>query len=409
MNESRIEAERLFISSALFDNGVLAETLLDASMFTKYAKLYQRILDLAPKATVNVEALIVHGADLDPALIASLDPFTSTSWMHYQKAIFDAWAQDKIHAACKVALTSDFPSAVEALDRTLSAVQLRETGSRTKSLGELLLPALERIKQRMELRGRLPGYSFGLSTVDWSTLGAQEGQVVVIGARPSQGKSALMAQFARHMAKTVKVGIFTVESSDSELVGRIFTAESQVDGRLISSGKLSPGDMARVVDAGHRLHTLRDNLIVHDQPGLTLSQLFSVARRMAREGVKVIFLDYLQLVRVPGKESRREEVAEVSTALKALARELKVCVIALAQLSRDSDEKRPGMGDCQHSSQIEQDADQVWLIWHRRDREGRVIDSRIILDKVRDGMTRDVLVRFERSTLTFCEIEKEAS
>jgi replicative DNA helicase len=134
---------------------------------------------------------------------------------------------------------------------------------------------------------------------------------------------------------------------------------------------------------------------------------------MAKDGVKVLFVDYLQLVKVPGKESKREEVAEVSTALKSIARELKITVVALAQLSRDADDRRPSMGNVQHSSQVEQDADQVWLIWHKKSDvttpEGEPEKGRsfIILDKVRDGETGDVEVTFERSTANFYEVVRE--
>lgn len=411
MTFEREEAERFFLASVLEDNGILAETHLDIGMFKKYRGVFAKILDLSKKGPVDTNALIVHRGDLEPVMIADvMETCISAQWTHFQRAIYEGWAEDHVHKACKQAVELPYSSAVETIEQALTAVTLRETGSTTKRLGDLLGPALERIGERMKLRGKLPGISFGLESVDRATMGAQGGRLVVIGARPSQGKSALMAQIARRMASAEKVGIITVESDENELTQRLLTAESQIDGRKLSTGILSAIDMAKLAEAGHRLNAIRENMAVHDQPGIKLSQMQSVARRMAREGAKVIFLDYLQLVRVPGKESRREEVAEVSTSIKALARELGVCIVALAQLSRDSDDKRPTMGDCQHSSQIEQDADQVWLIWHRKDREGKVYESRLILDKVRDGMTRDVLIRFDRPTLSFYEIDtKEAS
>ena len=189
---------------------------------------------------------------------------------------------------------------------------------------------------------------------------------------------------------------------------RILSSDSGVDGRKLHTGMLTQGDLADISASTLRLQEMAQNLIIHDQPSIKLAQLQAVVRRMARDGAAVVFLDYLQLVRVPGKDKRSEEVGEVSTALKALARELGICVVALAQLGRDSDGARQGMGDFQHSSQIEQDADQLWMIWHKTNSDGVVTESRIILAKVRDGQVRDVPVRFDRPTLTFYEI-KEAS
>jgi len=128
---------------------------------------------------------------------------------------------------------------------------------------------------------------------------------------------------------------------------------------------------------------------------------------MVRDGAQCLFLDYLQLVRVPKKLNRTEEVSEVSTAIKALARELKVPIVTLAQLNRDADNVRPHMGNFQHSSQIEQDADQGWLLWHKMDADGRVTESRIIIAKARDGHVRDVKVNFDRPILTFSEIDNQ--
>jgi len=282
-------------------------------------------------------------------------------------------------------------------------VALRQTNAKSKPIRELVNSALARITERVKLRGQIPGVSWGFNTIDDATLGAQGGQLVVVGARPSQGKSALMAQLARKMARGgTQVGVITIESSETELVIRMLGSDAGIDGRKLQTGMLGQTNLADLSQAGHRL--LKDNIVIHDQPSIRLSQVQAVMRKMARDGAKVVFLDYLQLIRVPSKDKRSEEVGEASTALKALARELNICIVTMAQLGRDSDDRRPNMGDFQHSSQIEQDADQLWLLWHKQDQEGNFTESRIILAKVRDGQVRDVRVRFDRPTLTFYEI-----
>lgn len=405
MSVERTEAERLYISAVLKDPVLLASCQLTAPMFTMYRKVFTKVLDLAGSGDVTYDTLTAFAGDLGFDLLATIEPYTTANWELWHRSIFEAWAQDQVKAALHLAGSQPYPENLETVERVMTAVMLRESGKRTKRIGELLLPAIERVMERMKNQGKIPGIPFGITSVDQATLGAQPGRLVVIGARPSQGKSALMAQIARHMANDIPVGIFTVESDENELMTRIIAAEARIDGRKLQTGKLLQADLLSLRDAGERITEIKDRIIVHDQPGLKLAQLQTVARRMVKDGAQVLFLDYLQLVRVPGKDSRREEVAEVSTSLKALARELNVCIVALAQLGRDSDDKRPTMGDCQHSSQIEQDADQVWLIWHKKNSEGIVTESRLILDKVRDGMTRDVMVRFERPILTFFEIQ----
>jgi replicative DNA helicase len=212
-----------------------------------------------------------------------------------------------------------------------------------------------------------------------------------------------MAQMARRMAKDgVTVGVVTIESSETELVVRMLGAEAGIDGRDIQTGMLTQSHLTDIRDASARL--IEGEILIHDQPSIRLAQLQAVIRKMARDGAKVVYVDYLQIVRVPGKDKRSEEVGEVSTALKAVARELNICIVAMAQLGRDSDDRRPNMGDVQHSSQVEQDADQLWLIWHKHDGDGVVTESRIILAKVRDGQVKDIRVKFNRPTLTFYEI-----
>ena len=405
MSVNRDEAEKAFISAVLVDNLILASCQLTAPMFTKYRKVWESIEAVAKKGRVGVAELIVAGTDAD--LVMGLDPYTTAGWEFFHRAIFEAWAADQVNLAARRAVTLPYPESVQELDKAMTEVTMKETGSRTKKLTELLEPALTRIMQRRAAGGVIPGILFGFQAIDFATMGARPGQLIVIGARPSDGKSALMSQLARNMAKAVKVGIFTIESDEDELTDRMLSAEARVDSRLLATGKLSAADLANVKEGAMRLNDLRDNVVIHDQPGIKLNQLQSVARRMVRDGCKCLFIDYLQIINVPGNKDKREQVAEASTALKSLARELKVPVVVLAQLRRPENDRRPGLGDFQHSSQIEQDADQGWMIWHKTNSDGEVTESRIILAKVRDGMTRDIFVKFNRPVLTFYEVTND--
>lgn len=408
---TRTEAERRFLGAAILDQSVLLETHLTEDMFTEYRGFFAKLVEVSAVTFVNEDnTLALIRAGLDAKIVGELTNETASSanWEYYQNVIFESWATDTVRQAARVVGTQNYPECLDTIEQAVTAVAIRQTGSRTKRIGDIVGQAMERIVERAKNRGRIPGISFWLSTVDEATLGAQASQMIVIGARPSQGKSALMAQIARKMAiGGVKVGIVSVESSETELVGRMISADARVDGRRISTGMLSASDMQSIRQTAETMMDLRDKILIHDQPSIRLATLQSVFRKMVRDGAQCLFLDYLQLVRVPKKLNRTEEVSEVSTAIKALARELKVPIVALAQLNRDADNVRPHMGNFQHSSQIEQDADQGWLLWHKMDSDGRVTESRIIIAKARDGHVRDVKVNFDRPILTFSEIDDQ--
>lgn len=405
------DAERMFLGAVLTDNTILLSSRLESKMFGQYRPMFDLIVKLAGVGTVKRSSLLIPGlTDREKELRDSLDgAWSSSSWVFYHDRIIELWGQERLHEACKTAANQPLGDARETMERALSEVDLKQSGATTKPLRETLQATLGRI-----LAGKSDvGIPFGIGAIDRATMGARQGQLVIIAARPSQGKSALMAHLARNMARRTKVGVVTIESDENELTIRLIAGEARIDSKLLIAGKTSEMQGHKLKDGGARLAEIQDNMLIHDHPGISLVQLQATARRMAKDGVKVLFLDYLQLVKVPDKESKREEVAEVSTSLKAIARELKITVVALAQLSRDADEKRPHMGNVQHSSQLEQDADQVWLIWHKKSEvttpegEKERVRSYIILDKVRDGETGDVEVTFERSTANFFEVVRE--
>lgn len=404
--EHRDANEWAFLGCVFRDSDILVSSYLTETMFTTHRATFRNLSTLAEKTKIDaddVARLMSNG--LDAMTIAKLNESapSSANWEYYQTEVFKAWAEDCVKAAFRLAQTEGYPQCLDTVERAMTAVALRQTNSKTKHVREVIGPALKRITERVAQRGQIPGISWGFETLDSCTLGAQAGQFVVVGARPSQGKSAIMAQMARKMGRNgTTVGVVTIESSETELVVRMLGADARIDGRDLQTGTLGQTHLADLKLSAERL--LEINLMIHDQPSIRIGQLQAVIRKMVRDGAKVVFLDYLQLVRVPGKERRMDEVGEASTALKALARELGICVVAMAQLGRDSDDRRPNMGDLQHSSQIEQDADQIWLLWHKQDGDGNFTESRIILAKVRDGHVRDIPVRFDRPTLTFYEV-----
>jgi len=409
MTIDRPEAERLYINAVLHDNLVLASCQLTAPMFTKYRRVWERIETLAAGGPVSLSELFVGGADLDRELLATLDPFTAAGWEFHHKAIFTAWATDQIGNTARVAMTQQYPENVETLEKGLTDVALLESGDGAKTMADLLFPAVQRIIDLQKSGAKLPGLSFGLHGVDTATLGARKGQLIIIGARPGDGKSSLKRQIAVHMAKSVKVGMFTIESTEDEEMDDILAHASGVDSRKLKSGAgLTVTDVANINEAAARLAKIQNNLTIYYKPGITMSRLRSQARKMVREGARILFVDYVQIVRFPGAKDRTAAATEVVTGLKELAGELGIPIVALAQTKRpEGHERRPTMADFQHTSQIEQDADQCWIIWHKESTvAGAPKESKLCLVKVRGGQVCDVPVTFNGPVMTFYEIEE---
>ena len=229
---------------------------------------------------------------------------------------------------------------------------------------------LSQLMQTLDFQGgrAITGVPTGLADLDDRTRGLQPGEMIVLAARPSVGKSALALNIAEHVAcnARVPVAFFSLEMSKEELALRLLSSRSRVDGQRLRKGILSDAEAARIRDAGEYLY--QTPLYIDDTAALRVLDLRAKARRLyLRHDVKLIIVDYLQLMNSPRSESRQVEVANISRGLKALARELKVPVLAVAQLRRPAlNQPREGvipqLSDLRESGAIEQDADVVLLL-----------------------------------------------
>jgi len=272
---------------------------------------------------------------------------------------------------------------IDAAESAIFRISQEDEKSDPQRLAELLHQELERIEAN-EGRG-ITGIATGFADLDETLSGLQPGEMLVLAARPSMGKTALALNLAEQIAlggklpaevrgefEGVPVGFFSLEMSKSAVVQRLICAHAGLDSQRLRSGLLGASEMRQAMEA---CETLADApLYIDDMPGLTVMQLRARARRMvAQHGVKVIFVDYLQLLTAPGasRESRQVEVSAISRGIKALARELDVPVVCLSQLNRNPESRdgrghRPRMSDLRESGSIEQDADVVSLL-HRED------------------------------------------
>ncbi len=314
---------------------------------------------------------------------------------------------------------------VDAAETLIFEIAQQEETSAAERLNILL----DREVQRLEsLQGRgVSGVPTGYADLDELTSGLQQGEMIIIAARPSMGKTALALNLAEQVAlggaahgaqpaRPTPVAFFSMEMSKSSIAQRMLSARSGLSSHDMRSGRLSEEGYRRLADAAIELE--HAPIYIDDTPGLSIFGLRTRARRLvAQHGVKAIFIDYLQLMSVPGaaKESRQVEVSAISRGVKALARELNVPVVCLSQLNRGPESRgdnRPRMSDLRESGSIEQDADVVMLLhreayYHVGDRDWEMDNAdklnvaEIIIAKQRNGPTDVVKLIWDAKSTRF--------
>ena len=233
---------------------------------------------------------------------------------------------------------------------------------------EVVLNALEKIELASKTQGNVTGIPTGFIDLDYKTSGLQPSDFILIAARPSMGKTALVLNMAQYIAfhENMSIAIFSLEMSKEQLVNRLFSLESRVDAQILRSGNLNDSDWEKLIEGAGVIG--KSKLIIDDTPGISISELRSKCRKYKLEqDLKLIIIDYLQLMSGNGKnDSRQQEISDISRSLKGLARELNFPVIALSQLSRAVEQRpdhRPMLSDLRESGAIEQDADVVMFIY----------------------------------------------
>ena len=246
--------------------------------------------------------------------------------------------------------------------------------------------------------GRVTGIATGFTDLDYKLSGLHPSELIIVAARPAMGKTAFVLNIAQRAAVRdhVPTAIFSLEMSKEQLVTRMMAMEAMVDSQSIRTGDLQETDWEKIMESAGTIG--RSPLIIDDTPGITIAELRSKCRRYKQtHGLDLLIIDYLQLMS-GGKrsESRQQEISEISRSLKALAREMNAPVIALSQLSRRVEERKPAkpmLSDLRESGSIEQDADVVMFIYrdeyYNEDSEKKGI-AEIIVDKQRNGSTGSV-------------------
>ena len=296
----------------------------------------------------------------------------------------------------------------------LDVVRSRQT-SEFVPISEALRSAQEQLEYLAQNKSTISGLETGFIDLDKATSGLHEGEMIVIAARPGMGKTAFALNIATHAAMTTKkaIAIFNLEMSKEQLVNRMLSALGGIEGKKLQNGKMMQTDWKKYNEAMSQLADT--NMYIEDNAGITSSDIRAKCRRLASkpEGLGLVIIDYLQLLTLGGKrpDSRQQEVSDISRSIKTMAMELKVPVIALAQLSRNAEKREnnePMLADLRESGSIEQDADIVMFInrkdyYKAKEQLGKNdnAETDIIIAKHRKGGTGKFTVLFEPTMMNF--------
>lgn len=296
--------------------------------------------------------------------------------------------------------------------RIFDITQNRKTAS-YRSARELIPETMMMIEKMNSSPDAFTGIQTGLAELDSMTSGLQNSEFIIIGARPSVGKTALALTMAAHtaIASRVPTAFFSLEMSESAIMQRIISMESRIPGERIRAGRVRQSDYEDLMSAAGRIYEAP--LYIIDMPNMKLLDLRTMARRLVIErDVKVIFVDYITLITHENADLPRwEQISAISRSLKALARELRIPVVVLSQLKREAEGKQPNLSDLRESGSIEQDADLIMFL-HRdreldksRDERSEQVETELIVAKQRNGPIGRTNVWFRPSIAKFLNMD----
>lgn len=425
------EAEISILGALLIDKdaAVTVAPLLEPKHFYKpvHQLIYQAIISLyedrEPVDIVTVTDRLkkqkslkkTGGSSYLASLVESVP--TSANVEMYAKIVRDAATKrELITISSKIAEMSfdEGGEAAQILDRAEQEIFSLSQKNLTRNfiaIKEALAESFDRLDELQKKAGGLRGVPTGFNDLDNTLAGMQDSNLIILAARPGMGKTALALNIAQFVAVTAKipVGFFSLEMSKEELVDRLLVAQADIDSWRLKTGRLTEEDFVKLSDAMGEL--AEAPLFIDDTPALSVLEMRTKARRLlAEQGVKLIVVDYLQLARsVRQWDSRVQEVSDISQGLKNLARELKIPVLALSQLSRAVEArggiKKPQLADLRESGAIEQDADVVMFLYHEDEEDLENVS--LVVAKHRNGPLRTVSLHFRGDRIHFYGVDKK--
>ena len=348
---------------------------------------------------------------------------TSKNVEHYAKLVKEKATLRKVISGLSESLSSAYQGDVSISDiiakteKSMLDISNQNAGTGFRNVADILDTHMQIVETRSQTDGFVTGMSTGFVGLDKITTGLHEGNLIILAARPAMGKTALALNVAKYVATIERkpAVIFSLEMGAEELIERMLASEGMVPAYHLKTGNLSTDDWKRLVQAQNNLYDAP--IFVDDTAGIRISEIRSNARKLDQEmgGLGVIIIDYLQLITGAKGENRQQIVSEISRELKILAKDLKVPVIALSQLSRaveQRQDKRPMLADLRESGSIEQDADIVAFLYRDAYYQKEQADSQeannvteLILEKNRHGSLGTVKLYFHKEYTKFSSVE----
>lgn len=442
MNEKsmpqKIDAEQSILGSMFLSDKALQRILetINKDMFylDSHKKIFEVIKNLADnKSPIDITTVTaeldkkkilnqVGGVEYLTQIINSVP--TAANAEEYVKIVEEKFLRrNLIEAGTEIAnagfsSTDDIGDILDEAEKKIFDVIRNRRGSEFKTIQDVLFKAQADLEKLSSLKGEITGVPSGYNDIDKLTSGFHENELIIIAARPAMGKTVFALSMAANMALANKksVAIFNMEMGAEQLISRMLSSVGQIEGNKLRTGNLQHQDWKRVNEAISRLADTK--IYIDDTPGITVSEMRAKCRRLANseDGLDCVIIDYLQLISGSSKYAgqRQQEVSEISRSLKTMAMELKVPVIALAQLSRSvesREEKRPLLSDLRESGSIEQDADIVAFLYRDDyyNKESAIDENtsrlEFIIAKHRNGPTATVNLVFKRDTSSIFNME----
>ena len=409
-----IEAEKSVLGACLLDRDAVVEVVefLRPEHFyeDKHGKIFESIVDLyqarEPVDVVSVaetlkkkKALTAVGGQAYLTELVNNVP-TAAHAQHYGQLVRDHFTKRQlISSAAQISdmsfdASADVKQILDTAEQKVFSLSQQHLKQVFVPVKEILSESFDRLDELHKTAGALRGVPTGFSDLDDTLAGMQDSNLLILAARPGVGKTALALNIAQNAAFGYKqpVGFFSLEMSREELMDRLLVSQAEIDAWKMKTGNLEEGEFDRLSRA----------------MGASILEMRTKARRLqAEHGLRLVIVDYLQLARpVRNLDNRVQEVSEISQGLKNLARELKVPVLALSQLSRQVESrgvKRPQLADLRESGAIEQDADVVMFMWRENDED--LENMTLDIAKHRNGPLRSLKLRFRGDRIKFYGVE----
>jgi len=357
------------------------------------------------------------------AFITSLFTFvpTAANVTYYLEIVRDKYILRQIIAACTESVRRSFEeqdevnNLLDEVEQKIFSVGEDRFKGQVLTMKDQVMEAIDAIEQLYERRGGITGISTGFAELDRMTNGLHESEMIVIAARPSMGKTALAMNIVEHVAINGKlpVAVFSLEMSSQQLVQRLLCSRARVNLQKVRDGFLAERDFPSLTAAASKLAEAQ--IFIDDSAGLSILELRAKARRLkAQKDIRLIVVDYLQLLRSTTRramDNRQLEISEISAGLKGLAKELKIPIIVLAQLNRQPEARtggKPRLSDLRESGSIEQDADLVGLLVrpeiYEEDEDARAEkagEAELIIAKQRNGPVGEIALTFLKEFTRF--------